>query len=498
MINIKIKIFLIICVLFFAKQLSAAQSVNNSQPNIVILFADDMGYGEVQALNPKRGKIPTPNLDKLAQEGIVFSDAHTASSVCTPSRYALLTGRYAWRTRLQRGVLIGHGEPLITEQRLTLPEMLKTKGYNTAISGKWHLNFHYQYQGETLGHPGKKKEQEATPINSYIPDGPLTRGFDHYFGFHHARDMKTLIKDDRVIEHIEVEQMLPRTTAYAVDYINNRAAEAKNGKPFFLYMAFGSPHTPIVPTKEWQGKSGLGEYGDFVMMTDAMAGKIIDAIDENDLTDNTIVIFSSDNGTSKMADIPALERQGHYPSANLRGLKSDLWDGGHRVPFILRWPNGHKSNLAQRDQLIGLSDVMATMADVTNYNLPNDAAEDSISFLSVIEGELELASKREAIVHHSISGKFSIRQGDWKLLIAPGSGGWSVPNDIVAKQNGLPTVQLYNLAEDIGEKQNLANEYPDKVISLIALLQNYVDKGRSTPGSNLKNDTLIDIFKLEN
>jgi arylsulfatase A-like enzyme len=446
------------------------------RPNIVLMYADDMGYGEVQALNPERGKIPTPNLDKLITEGMTFTDAHTASSVCTPSRYALLTGRYAWRTRLQGGVLTGAGEPLIAENRLTLAKMLKENGYSTAISGKWHLDFHYDGPRATVG--------------TTIPDGPITRGFDTWLGFHHARNMKELCKDDQIIEIVDPIEMLPRTTDFAVDYINQKAADAKNGKPFFLYVPFGSPHTPIVPTEEWIGKSGLGKYGDFVMMTDGMAGRVIDAIDANGLADNTIVIFSSDNGTSRKCKFDDLKEQGHYPSAYLRGSKADLWDGGHRVPFILRWPNGGVNPGSRCDQLIGLSDMTATVADLIGYELPENAAEDSLSFLPAIHGK-QIVSEREAIVHHSISGHFAIRKGKWKLLLASGSGGWTKP---VYNHDG-PQVQLYDMSKDLSEQKNLQAEFPEVVSELTKLLESYVANGRSTPGSVMKNDAEIDIWK---
>lgn len=468
------------------------QTYAKTRPNIVILFADDMGYGEVQSLNPQRGKIPTPHLDKLAEQGLVFSDAHTASSVCTPSRYALLTGRYAWRTRLQQGVTTGYSDPLIKPNTLTLAQMLKNQGYKTAMSGKWHLDFNYEYQGEILAKP--KQKNISPPLNSYILDGPITRGFDEYYGFHHARDMKTLIHNDRVVAHIDVHQMLPKTTEFAVNYIKSNAQSAKKGQPFFLYMAFGSPHTPIVPTKEWIGKSGLGKYGDFVMMTDGMAGKIIDAIDAAGLTDNTLVIFSSDNGTSKAAGVGSLIKQGHFPSADLRGLKSDLWEGGHRVPFILRWPAKQSVANTKQTGLIGLSDVMATVADVIGHTLPEDSAADSISFYPLIT-KVQAQSQRQAIVHHSIYGKFSIRQGDWKLLLAPGSGGWSKPNDITAQKLALPSIQLYNLKNDKAETSNLAEQHPQIVKQLLELLNTYVKNGRSTPGKVLKNDAKIDIWK---
>ena len=471
-----------LCVIaaFHSITVSAA---NSNRPNIVVLFADDMGYGEVHGLNPKRGKVPTPHLDKLIKAGMTFTDAHTASSVCTPSRYALLTGRYCWRTRLQKGVLTGGKEPLIAADRLTLGKMLKAKGYNTAMSGKWHLDFHWN------GSPKK--------VGTKIPDGPLTRGFDTWLGFHHARSMNVLCKDDQVIEIIKPIEMLPRTTRFAVDYINKKAAAAKRGTPFFLYMAFGSPHTPIVPTKEWIGKSGLGKYGDFVMMTDGMAGKIIDAIDKNGLTDNTIVIFSADNGTSKAAGIPNLQKQGHYPSAHLRGSKADLWDGGHRVPFILRWPGGGVKAGSVCHQPIGLIDLTATIAELVGCAIPKNMAEDSISFLPALHGK-PIQADRAAIVHHSISGKFGIRKGKWKLLLAPGSGGWSAPNDMQAKKKGLPEVQLYDMVTDVGETTNLQAKHPEVVRELTELLKVYVANGRSTSGVPLKNDiSEIDIFKKE-
>jgi arylsulfatase A-like enzyme len=450
-------------------------------PNIVVLFADDMGYGEVHALNPERGKIPTPNLDKLVRSGMTFTDAHSASSVCTPSRYALLTGRYAWRTHLQHGVSTGGGVPLIAKDRLTIASMLKLKGYSTAISGKWHLDFHWD------GPRGK--------VGTRIPDGPLTRGFDTWLGFHHAREMKVLCKDDKVIEIIDPVAMLPRTTEFAVDFIQSKGKEAKNGKPFFLYMAFGSPHTPILPTAEWIGKSGIGKYGDFVMMTDGMAGRIIDAIDAHGLTDNTIVIFSADNGTSNAAEIPALQQQGHYPSAQFRGSKADLWDGGHRVPFIVRWPGRKIKAGTTCDQLIGLTDLTATIAGIVGCELPETAAEDSISFLPAFTGQ-PVVGARKAIVHHSINGKFGIRTPKWKLLLAPGSGGWSSPTDAQARGQGLPDIQLYDMEQDESEQTNLQAKHPEVVAELTRLLKDYVANGRSTPGAAAENDIdPIDLWK---
>lgn len=450
-----------------------------SRPNVVFLFADDMGYGEIQALNPERGKIATPHLDQLIKEGMTFTDGHTASSVCSPSRYALLTGRYAWRTKLQHGVIGWDEAPLIDQGRYTMAQLFKDAGYKTAISGKWHLGFKCASQD-----PG-----------TVFENGPVAHGFDTWFGFHHAEKMNLLCKDNQIKEVIEPSDMLPRMTDFAVDYINQHAAEAKKGQPFFLYVPFCSPHTPILPSGEWVGKSSLGKYGDYVMMTDGMAGKIIQAIDDNGLRDNTIVIFSADNGSSRQAGIAALEKQGHYVSAHLRGSKADLWDGGHRVPLIMRWPNGPFKAGSTNDHLICLSDFMATFAEILGHKLPEHQAEDSFSFWSSLKDQ-SAPSARQAIVHHSISGMFAIREGKWKLLLARGSGGWTKPDEGTALGMGLPEVQLYDMESDIGEAQNLQADYPEKVQQLETRLTTLVAQGRSTEGLGLKNDVDdIDLWK---
>ena len=467
-------------------------------PNIVFVFADDMGYGEVHALNPERSRIPTPNLDRLVSQGMTFTDAHTSSSVCTPSRYALLTGRYNWRTRLQKGVTVGNDDPLIAADRLTVAKLLKEHGYSTGIVGKWHLN--YNYEGDFKGKKARKGSKRegflvsVAPVGTRIPDGPLTRGFDMFFGYHHAREMSSLVRDDRIIEEIPVVEMLPRLTEAAVEFIDSRAVDAKAGKPFFLYCALSSPHTPIVPSKKWQGKSGLGDYGDFVMQTDGSVGAVMEALDKHGLSDNTILIFSADNGTSKAAGIPALQKQGHYPSANLRGSKADLWDGGHRVPFIVRWPGGGVKAGSKTDQLVCLADFTATCADMLGETLPKTTAEDSHSFFPVLSGR-PIEKPREAIVHHSISGRFAIRRGKWKLLLCPGSGGWSSPKDGEALKQGLPEIQLYDMDADMGEQNNLVQARPELVEELVGLLKEYVARGRSTSGPVMENDAEIDIWK---
>ena len=457
------------------------------KPNIVLVLCDDLGYGDIQCLNPKRGKIPTPGVDRLAKEGMIFTDAHSGSSVCTPSRYGLLTGRYSWRTKLQKGVVQGFADNLITADRPTVASFLKQQGYHTSIIGKWHLNFNYLHpeSGEKLS----KKGAHLAPIGSTIPDGPIARGFDYFHGFHHARDMKGVIENDTVIAHEDEINMLPRITKKAVEYIHARAEDKKT---FFLYVPYGSPHTPILPTKDWQGKSGINPYADFVMETDDGFQQILTALDENDLTGNTLVLFSSDNGCSPRADFEALAKHEHYPSAHMRGAKADLWDGGHRVPFVVRWPEVISPG-STSDQLICLNDLFATTAAILKQPLPEGTAEDSVSFLPAFTGK-KIETTRKGIIHHSISGHFSYRQNNWKLLLAYGSGGWSQPEETTAKKQKAPKAQLYNLDSDPSETTNLYEEKPEIVAQLLKQLKEDVTSGRSTQGLPSQND--IEKIKL--
>lgn len=457
-------------------------------PNIVFVLCDDLGYGDIQCLNPERGKIPTPAADRLAKEGMIFTDAHSGSSVCTPTRYGLLTGRYSWRTKLQKGVTTGYSSCLIKPDRPTVGTFLKAQGYHTALIGKWHLDF--QYLNPDTNKPlARKRKNGPPPVGSKIPDGPNHRGFDYYHGFHHAREMKAVIEDDTVILHEDEINMLPRLTRKAVEYIDTRAKSPE--QPFFLYVPFGSPHTPIVPTKEWQGKSGLGPYADFVMQTDHGFGAILDALDRNKLTENTLVIFSTDNGCSKAAKIPKLQAQGHYPSAHLRGSKADIWDGGHRVPFIARWP-GKVAPSSTSDQIICLVDLFATYADLTGKELPAASAEDSVSFLPALHGK-PIESTRAGIIHHSFSGHFAFRQGKWKLNLARASGGWTSPTEKEAPKDA-PKGQLYDLEADPRETNNLFESKPEVVERLLAQFTKDVTQGRSTQGPDSKND--VDEIKL--
>jgi len=459
------------------------------KPNIVYILCDDLGYGDVHCLNPSRGRIATPNIDKLAGQGMIFTDAHSSSSVCTPTRYGILTGRYNWRSRLQSGVLDGYSEPLIAADRLTVPALLKQHGYATACIGKWHLGMKVP------------KKADIGPIGQ----GPMTRGFDYYFGISASLDMPpfAFIENDRFTQaptatknwvrtgpaapDFEAADALPTLARKACEYIGARAAEKQ---PFFLYLPLTSPHTPLVPTKEWQGKSGLGEYGDFVMETDGALGEVLAALDTNGVAENTLVIFTSDNGCAPYIGVDKLEKLGHFPSADLRGYKADIFDGGHRIPFIARWPGKIRPG-AQSGQLISLTDLMATCAEIVGAKLPDNAGEDSVNILPALTGTAD-KPVREAVVHHSINGKFAIRQGNWKLELCSGSGGWSNPKDGAP---GLPPLQLYDMTRDVGEQTNLQAEHPEVVARLTKLLEEYVAEGRSTPGAPQKNDAPVDIGK---
>ena len=463
--------------LFF---LSSFSIIWAAKPNVVYVICDDLGYGDIQCLNLKNGKIPTPHVDRLASQGMIFTDAHSGSSVCTPTRYGVLTGRYSWRTSLQSGVVQGFAPCLIAQDRPTVASFLQNEGYHTAIIGKWHLNF--KYLDPESGEEYSKKKYKAPPVGSKIPDGPIHRGFDYFHGFHHAGNMEAVIEDDQVIAHDPVINMLPRLTQKSVQYIESRK---DSNKPFFLYVPLGSPHTPIVPTPEWEGKSGLGKYGDFVMQTDHVVGEIQKALTKIGQVDNTLIIFTSDNGCSKAAGIGELAKQGHIVSADLRGSKADLWDGGHRIPFIVKWPGRVKPG-SESDQLICLTDLFATMTDLLGQKALENSGEDSVSFLPALHGK-KIVSSRKGVIHHSISGHFAYRQGPWKLLLAKASGGWTSPKEKQAPAGAAPG-QLYDMSTDLGEKKNLYEEKPDMVASLLALLEKDIKRGRTTKGPKSKND----------
>jgi arylsulfatase A-like enzyme len=470
-----------------------------AKPNIVYILCDDLGYGDVKCLGGDRSKIPTPNIDRLASQGMAFTDAHSSSAVCTPTRYGILTGRYNWRSTLQKSVFSGYSHPLINPNRLTVASLLRQQGYNTACIGKWHLGMDVA------------EKQPDKPIG----DGPTTRGFDYYFGISASLDMPpfAFIENDHftVAPTIAVEKsefgragaaapgfravdVLPTLTRKAVEYIGSRAAAATEGKPFFLYLPLNSPHSPITPSEQWKGKSELGQYGDFVMETDWAVGEVLAELEKTGLAASTLVIFTSDNGCSpRVAGVNALEAQGHFPSEFRRGYKADIWDGGHRIPFIARWPGRIKPG-TKSDQLICLTDLMATCADILGVKLPDNAGEDSVSILPALLGKAD-KPLRESVVHHSINGSFAIRQGQWKLELCPSSGGWSDPKPKTAEAKQLPPVQLYDMTKDVGERTNEYKAHPEVVARLTELLKKYIADGRTTPGMTQTNDAPIVLLK---
>jgi arylsulfatase A len=474
-------------------------------PNIVFILADDLGYGDVSSLN-KYGKITTPNIDRIAKAGVVFTDSHSSSAVCTPTRYSILTGRYNWRSTLKNGVLEGYSRPLIPHNRKTIEAMLHEKNYNTACIGKWHLGWDWN---------NIEKGIDSIRYDKPIENGPTTLGFDYFYGFSGSLDMPPYIYvendkptslPNRITEGNNIpvgtagsdgtywrkgptgsdfdhQDCLPSLIRRAVKYIEENS---KSEKPYFLYLPIPAPHTPILPSKEFQGKSGLNSYADYVLMIDFEVGKILNAIEEGGKKANTIVVFTSDNGCSPWADFETLKSKGHNPSYIFRGHKADLFDGGHRIPCLMQWPEKIKTPHTV-SQTICLNDFMATFASIIGYKLADNEAEDSYNFLPAILNKNYSKIIREATVHHSINGCFTIRKGDWKLLLSAGSGGWSFPKP-GKEEEGLPPVQLYNLKDDPSEKINVQNRNPEVVSHLTALLKKYIENGRSTPGTPQKND----------
>ena len=482
------------------------------QPNIIYILADDLGYGDVQCLNPERGKIATPHMDKVAAEGMTFTDAHTTSSICTPTRYSILTGRYNWRTELQKGVLNGYGLPLIPTERLTVPRLLRDHGYHTAMIGKWHLGLGI---ATTDGKPatpsgglkakiGKgafpPKKLSNIDWKGTIEGGPLDLGFHSWFGITASLDfppyvwirdrnwinagthVKTFRRPGPAGEEFEAIKVLDRFAAESVKFINEYESE----KPFFAYIPLPSPHTPIVPTKKWQGKSGIGDYGDFVMQTDDLVGQIVKALDEKGISENTMLIVTSDNGCSRAADFKSLESHGHFASAQYRGSKADIWEGGHRVPFFVKWPKVVEAG-SVCDDLVGQLDLLGTCAELVGTELPQNAGEDSESILPLFKKQ-ETKFSRKGLIHHSGSGHFAYREGKYKLILAYSSGGWTAPGEKKGKEMKLPEAQLYDLAVDPSEQKNLYLSHPEIAEKLLAQLTEYVNSGATVIGKESRND----------
>ena len=497
----------------FVLLLSAAATTSAAdRPNMIFILADDQGFGDVGALNPE-SKIPTPNIDRIAREGMIFEDGHSSSSVCTPTRYSVLTGRYHWRTHLQRGVLGGFSKPLISQGRMTVASMLKGQGYATGCIGKWHLGWDWPLKtGGTADDQGNfsraYEKGWGVDYEGEITNGPNDVGFDYFFGISASLDMppyvyvrnrvatevatvtKAFHRKGPAAENFEAVDVLPTLTDEAARFIDEHA---KSDQPFFLYFPLNAPHTPIVPTAEWQGKSGINVYGDFTMQVDSTVGRILERLDKNHISDKTLVLFTTDNGCSPAAKINELEAAGHDQNYIYRGHKADIFEGGHRVPFLVRWPERVKAG-TRTSHLVGQLDFLATAAEITGAELPGEGAEDSVSFLPTLTGSAN-ESQRDSIISQSIGGQFAIRDGDWKLCLCPGSGGWSAPRPGRVDLSTMPPMQLYDLAKDPGEENNLFESNPARVAKMKEMLRSAIENGRTNDGEPLSNDVEIVMIK---
>ncbi|MGK0187379.1 MAG: arylsulfatase A [Verrucomicrobiales bacterium] len=460
-------------ILFSLSLLLSAFSIGHpagagEKPNIVIILADDMGYGDVQALNPA-SMIPTPNLDRLSSAGMSFTDAHTPSAVCTPTRYGLLTGRYCWRTRLKRGVLNGYGKPLISEDRQTVASVLKKAGYATGIVGKWHLGL-----GFAPGDDGTfdySKSVDPSPMNygfefSHII--PASLDFPPYVYIQNgkvtalptieqsAQQFPAFLRKGERATDLVMENCLDDLTAESVKFIRERSTKPQ---PFLLYFPLTAPHKPVLPHPRYRGKSKLGPYGDFVMQVDDVVGSVLSAVEDAGITGDTVVIFTSDNGSFmhqleesdhvENSSVQGYRPENHRANYIYRGTKADIWEAGHRVPFLVRWPGKVKNNVKSAKTLC-VTDILATCAELAGAELDAETGEDSFSFLGDLMGEAA-SSPRPAVIHHSSGGMFAIRSGDWKLVAGNGSGGRQNPR---GKPFEKPW-QLFNLKEDPEEKHNV-------------------------------------------
>lgn len=504
----KFNLFNLVCVIsLILISCSACTSVSEQieKPNIILIYTDDQGYGDVSALN-SNAKFQTPNIDKIANEGIIFTDGHSSDAVCTPSRYSLLTGRYSWRTNLKKGVLRADGPCLIEKGRMTIASLLQENGYNTAMVGKWHL------QMEFYGKIGEDRNWSMP-----FTDGPIEKGFDYFFGIPASMNygILTYLENDKVLDppvlwtkkkhditprtyrmtppyeterikgNVEVapsfndELVLEKFTEKAVDYISQAAEDAKENKPFFLYFALTSPHLPHSTHPDFQGRSNCGNYGDFMEETDYRVGQVLDALKANGIEDNTLVIFSSDNGAESNYAYQRDTYQ-HYSCMDFKGGKRDIYEGGHRVPYLMRWPKMIKAG-SMVNIPVCQSDYLATIADIVGATIPDNAGEDSYSIYPLMKGKNINQNVRGAVIHHSFTGHFSIRDGKWKLNMLRGSGG-SLKPVIIKPENGEAIYELYNMEEDPGETTNLYLESPEIASRLIQRITKIIENGRSTPG----------------
>ena len=485
--------------------ISCNQKYDFIKPNIIYVLDDDLGYGDIKVFNTN-GKINTPNIDQLAREGMIFTDAHSSSSVCTPTRYGILTGRYNWRSKLKKAVLNGTSKALISKKRTTIASLLKNNGYNTGFIGKWHLGWNWSLRDSTYYEDRVKLEK--IDFTNNITHGPNDLGFDYSYGHSGSLDMPPYVyvenekitgKINRIIED-KGEYSWFRKGPTAEDFIHDQVTphffkkahefikeKHEENQPFFLYLPLPSPHTPILPIEGWKGKSGLNEYADFVMQIDHHVGELNDLIEELNISENTMIVFTSDNGCSPEANFKLLAEKDHYPSGPYRGFKAGIFEGAHRVPFIIKWPKKIIPGSVSK-KTICTTDFMGTIADILNLELDDDEGVDSFSMLPLFSKESELNYQREFTIHHSINGSFAIRKGDFKFIFTNDSGGWSYPRPWSKDGEGLPKFQLYNLKTDPGETKNLYGNFPEIESNLIDLFKKAITNGRTTVGDIQKND----------
>jgi len=452
-------------------------------PNVVVILADDLGYGDVRALNPA-SRIPTPHLDALAAAGATFTDAHSPSAVCTPTRYGLLTGRYCWRTRLKSGVLNGYGTPLLAVDRPTLGTLLGARGYVTGCVGKWHLGLGFAKDGDRFDFTAPVSDGPHThgfeksfvipasldfPPYAYIEDGVLTEAADRTQP--HSKFPAFIRQGERSPDFSMVD-CLDRLTRAALEFVQ---ASAAGDRPFFLYFPLTAPHKPVLPHPRFIGATELGPYGDFVVQTDAAVGALLDGLERAGVADDTLVIFTSDNGSFMHSrtegpdhvDDPgtqAYRADRHRSNGPFRGTKADIWEAGHRVPFFVRWPGVVEPGKVQPRTICHV-DLYATLAKLIGHTRGDGEAEDSYNFLPLLLDEA--APRRPPVVHHSVNGTFAIRVGNWKLVLSDGSGGREKPK---GKPFGEPYT-LFELSDDPGETNDLAAKHPDVVKRLTKVLE---------------------------
>lgn len=473
------------------------------KPNVIIIYTDDQGYGDASCLNPQ-ARFQTPHLDRLAAEGISFTNAHCADTVCTPSRYGLLTGRYCWRTRQKTGVLGAEAECLITDDRMTIASLLRANGYRTAMVGKWHLGMDF---------PGESGQRDwSQPVR----DMPLDKGFDYYFGIpaslnygvlawfegRYAKVPPTLFtakkpnrrhvdyrimppyqsspeETRRVVGKLGMEvapdfidnQCLTRFTDKAIAWIRNHQRSEHQERPFFMYLPLTSPHYPVCPLPEFHGRGECGGYGEFVIETDYHVGRILDYLHASGLEKNTLIVFTSDNGPERSWQ-QRIKEFGHHSNGPYRGGKRDIYEGGHRVPFFVRWPAGIPKPGRRSGDLVGQVDLLATLAELVDAKLPANAGEDSQSFAQVLL-DPAASHSRAPLVNHAANGRFAVTAGTWKLVMP----------------HGRKRAELYDLAADPGEQHDVAGEHPEKVIKLTQQITAIVRNGRTTHGPRQPNDT---------